>query len=346
MKEEFTPKLGEKQGSILILTLWVLTFLTVFTIQVATKVNQRIALLSHLEDQSQLRLIASSGIKKAIAALRLDYFRGGGQYSAYNKSYRHNNFEKFSSIPIGNGLSHVSYPYYMSHELPPQTRFGFIDEESKINLNTVDRITLRALLELAAGVNGEQAQGLAESIVDWREIGHTQLQGFNSDDYYAGLLHPYQNKEAPFELIDELLLIKGMRYDIYERLIPFVTIYGDGLININTASKTVLMALGLESHVADKLMQVRWGTDGIEATEDDHVFRNAYDVTSEVQSVVSLEKDEVIQIEFLNGGGKIKTNSSFYFIESHGKLDGTKRALSVSCVYNVDENMVEYWREK
>ena len=39
-------------------------------------------------------------------------------------------------------------------------------------------------------------------------------------------------------------LVKGMTQQRYDKLINYVTIYGDGAVNINTASKDVLDGLG------------------------------------------------------------------------------------------------------
>ena len=55
--------------------------------------------------------------------------------------------------------------------------------------------------------------------------------------------------------LDEILLVKGMNKEIYDKLINFVTIYGDGAVNINTASKEVLEALGLADSLVDKILR-------------------------------------------------------------------------------------------
>ncbi|MGP8022326.1 MAG: hypothetical protein ACLPRE_15260, partial [Limisphaerales bacterium] len=73
--------------------------------------------------------------------------------------------------------------------------FGLIDEGSKLNLNTVNTNVLSYLPNMTAD--------FAQAIVDWRS---TNSSGTYSLDY-AQL--GYQEKEAPFETVDELRLVYG-----------------------------------------------------------------------------------------------------------------------------------------
>ncbi len=124
-------------------------------------------------------------------------------------------------------------------------RWGVVDEESKINLNKTDVQTLTNLLINVLSLNDEDAAKLAQALLDWRQYGESEITGFFSDDYYSNLQYPYPKKSADYETLDEILLVKGMNKQMYDKLINFVTIYGDGAVNINTASKEVLEALGL-----------------------------------------------------------------------------------------------------
>jgi len=75
-------------------------------------------------------------------------------------------------------------------------------------------------------------------------------------------------KNAPFEILEELLLVKGMTREIFEKVKEDVTVFGEGKININTVGKRVLYGLGLEEDCAKKVLSYREGTDGEEGTED------------------------------------------------------------------------------
>lgn len=78
--------------------------------------------------------------------------------------------------------------------------FGLIDEGSKLDLNTVGTNTLLCLPNMTAD--------FAEAIVDWRS---TNGNGLYSMDY-NGL--GYEDKNAPFETVDELRLVYGATMDL------------------------------------------------------------------------------------------------------------------------------------
>ena len=77
-----------------------------------------------------------------------------------------------------------------------------LDASARLNLNTVTR---EALLTLP-GVTEE----IADSIIDWRDADDNPgAQGAESDTYQA-YPRPYSAKNGPFDLVDELLLVKGI----------------------------------------------------------------------------------------------------------------------------------------
>ena len=336
----------KESGSVLILALWTLVTLSIFSIYIGLRLRQRIALLAHIETKSQLHYVAEAGVKKAISALRLDWQRSDQKYSADSKAYRHNNMDKFSNITVGSGICDVKYIFFDGVDVNPQLRYGFIDEERKININVVDRNTLRNLIEIVLSLHQDDAQTLAESIIEWRERTQRQLTGFYSDDFYASLQYPYERKKSDYERIEELLLVRGVSQEAFDRLAPFLTVYGDGLVNINTAPREVLLTLGLDGPTVDKLLSVRRGLDGVEDTTDDYVFQRTYDIASEMANLVKLEENEIKRIDVLNAAGIIKTNSFYYFIQSYGRLENRGSSLSVVCVYDVRQNRIVYWKEK
>lgn len=336
----------KKRGSVLIFALWILSLLVFFAVHIGLRSRQRIMFLSRLETRSRLHYVAEAGIKKAGAILKEELKQNGSKCSPYGKFFIYNNEEMFKGIGVGNGTCDVFYPYYEGIQFKPEIRYGVIDEESKININFSDSETLRRLIQNVVMLKEEEALRLAEAVLGWRELGKMELTGFYSDDFYANLQYPYEPKKAEFEIIDELLLVQGFTYEIVEKLKPFITIYGDGRVNINTAQRRVLMALGISGELADKILFVRRGFDKMDCTVDDHVFQETFDVASEIINFIELEVDEIGQINNLNSEGKIKTDSLFYLMQSKGKLNGKGHTLTITCVYNTEENRIEYWREK
>ena len=333
-----------KSGSILIMALWTLGFLSLLAASLGVGVRQRITFLSRLESRDNLQLIAESGISRAIAVLNQDIERSGAQFTAEVKAFRFHNEKEFASLNLRDGTVEVSYEYNDRPGALAEKRFGMVDEESKLNMNTATEIVLRGLIKNVLGLDDAHAHDLAQAMVDWREYTEGETKGFYSESYYENLEDSYPVKKANFEIIDELLLVQGIDPPTFKRLSPYLTVYGNGRVNINTASRPVLIALGMEEELADKVLSARRGKDGIEATADDYIFQKTYDIASELKGFAALSDAEVAMIDQLNQQGKFDTNSRHYSIRAQGKLNNSTSKI-ITCVFNTAESKIEYWKE-
>ncbi|MCJ7547138.1 MAG: type II secretion system minor pseudopilin GspK [Deltaproteobacteria bacterium] len=116
------------------------------------------------------------------------------------------------------------------------------DKDKKVDL--VVRAQIERLFELL-----ELDPELIDPIIDWLDPDNNP-QPFGAEDaYYQGLPSPYPCKNGPLDALEELLLVKGMTKEILygqeekKGLIPYLTLYSDGKVNINTASVEVLASL-------------------------------------------------------------------------------------------------------
>lgn len=80
--------------------------------------------------------------------------------------------------------------------------FGIIDEAGKLNLNTASADQLLALPNMT--------QDVADAIYDWRSNGSQPTPYGAQSDYYESLPEPYDCKNAPYETVEELMLVKGV----------------------------------------------------------------------------------------------------------------------------------------
>lgn len=335
-----------QSGAILIFAIWVLALLTVFAADIGLRVRQRAGLVKRLENRVKLRRITDAGVKKAIVTLIKDVELNKGNVTSYGKYLRHNSEDKFRDIVVGAGSFSVVYDYSQDSPVNFAPRYGFVDEESKINLNVVSPKDLQRLIEIVVTIDEAQAKDLADAIIDWRKFGESSIDGLSRDDFYRNLEEPYPPKDAQFEHLEELFLVEGITPDIYDRLKHFVTVYGDGKININTAPRVVLLASGFIDPVADKILLVRRGLDGMEGTVDDFIFQKNFDIASDLSRFVEIDVNEARHIDQLNTAGKIKTVSYYYLINSQGRLGNGNEVLRINCVYNLKDKWIEYWREK
>ncbi len=335
---------GQK-GAVLIFVLWVLSFLAVLAVNLGYGVRQKMTFMKRIESRSQAQHVVEGGVKVAVTLLLNDLQRNQFQYTAAAKTFRHNNPSRFADIRMEDGSCEVSYP--VGTPSTSQDRmFGVIDEESKINVNTADKLTLQSIISQVLVVDDNYAEKLAESIYDWRQLGDSEIKGFTGDDYYSNLKFPYPKKSLPFEMPDELLLIKGMDRAKYEILRNFVTVYGNGQVNVNTASKQVLIALGLNETVADKILAQRRGPDGVDNTADDHMFYRTFDIATEVNAYAKMEDAEMRMIDSLNQRGVLGTNSYYFTVNCLAFLKGTNEKRRAVVTFSSTDNRIVYWNEK
>jgi len=138
------------------------------------------------------------------------------------------------------------------------------EESGKLNLNLLktsegapDRTRIDQMLRLIDLLNRRDFEvppisyGIVPAIIDWIDsdeetaclpfIMNGNLGAESS--YYAGLDRPYRARNAPLDTTEELLLIRGITPDIFERIRDYVTVKGEGKININSASKLVIESM-------------------------------------------------------------------------------------------------------
>lgn len=102
---------------------------------------------------------------------------------------------------------------------------GIQDQGGLVDLNDAEPETLAELL-VSLDLDRVAALRLADAVADWRdEDRFVRLNGAESDAYRrAGL--EWAPRDGPFERIEELQLVLGMTQEIYERLMPLVTVHG------------------------------------------------------------------------------------------------------------------------
>lgn len=100
-----------------------------------------------------------------------------------------------------------------------------------------------------------------QAILDWIDPDtETRFPNGAEDDYYTEQKPAYRAGNRPLVSVRELLLIKGITEETYRLLAPFVMCLPQASkINVNTASKEVLMSLapGLDGSAADTLIRAR-----------------------------------------------------------------------------------------
>jgi len=167
--------------------------------------------------------------------------------------------------------------------------YRIIDEEGKLNLNTASPSELRYIF-LYAGADVEDIDIIVDSIEDWRDSDNLHRLNGAEEDYYRALEPPYSSKDAPFNTVEELILVRGITKEVVFGRIDeegkriagvreYLTVFGSGKININTAPEAVLDAV-LGPMKASEIIAQR-------ETGPIQTASNRLDVTSDTFSVIS-----------------------------------------------------------
>ena len=114
----------------------------------------------------------------------------------------------FEARPLGN-----CYIWFIRQNLDDETAYdyGMQDEAAKIDINTATESMLEYLPNMDVNV--------AAAIVDWRDPDDNVTDaasgaiGAETSDYQS-MTTPYSAKNAPFETVEELMLVEGMTTDL------------------------------------------------------------------------------------------------------------------------------------
>lgn len=194
------------------------------------------------------------------------------------------------------------------------------DLERKFNINLADEPVIQQAL-IIMGVDAGSFPAIVSSLLDWIDRDDSERINGAESDYYLTLNPPYSAKNGLIDDLSELLLIKGISPELYwgsgttnqpvgsmrgvDRLnvgpdqsypvglVDIFTTLSSGRININTASITTLQMIPeVDENVAQSILNMRAGPDGVEGDEDDMPFRN----TGELINVPGMSRGVVQQL--------------------------------------------------
>lgn len=191
---------SKQRGVALIIVLWVVTVMGTFTMLFSRESRLALDVNKNLKDAAEAELLAEAGIHRVIAELVYDY---ENTISDHLSETWASNSEGFLDAPLGNGVFRIERP---DLENIGSVAYGAVDESGKLNVNTATRQMLMAL--------PEATDEIVDAILDWRDE-DDDLRQFGAEfEYYESLDEPYTAKNAQFDTIDELLLVRGVTLDI------------------------------------------------------------------------------------------------------------------------------------
>lgn len=207
---------SQRNGSILLISLVaiVLLALAAYTFTAMMLVEEESARL--LSRQVQSKYLVDSGVDYIRLFLTNDdetRLEKGGIWD--NESDR-----GFQGVPVGFdpadptmiGRFTVVAPKLDNDGIPGGTRYGLVDESTKLNVNTLifaDNNVANGGRDLLMALPG-MTEDVADAIMDWIDPDEEIRDYGTESNYYSQLNPPYQCKNGPLDSLDELLLVRGV----------------------------------------------------------------------------------------------------------------------------------------
>lgn len=294
------------------ITLLVLTLLITLILEFNSSMRIEARAAANFRDDVKAYELAKAGVIYAEAVLEEDARDAEtGKYDSLTDLWA----QKIPAMPAGDGFVSVE----------------ITDENGKIALNKMtakcdDISAPTPPCLLTRFLEPYDQEDLANAILDWIDPNDDETSpGGAESSYYEGLDDPYAAKNAPLDSIEEIRLIKGMEDGIFKQLRDFFTVYGEGLININTASPKVLMAF------SDALGEAAIGeilTSRMEAPFEEKI---------QVRNVIG--EDLYNKISPL-----IDVKSNFFSVKSRGDVNGVQKTVHAVVERTGNKTSVRYWR--
>ncbi len=295
-KALFISPLTDRSGMALVLVLMIVALITAMVVEFAYGVYVNTNALHNWQTSQKLSLTAKSATTLASRLISA------------------NMLEQYKTKSV----------FDISQKIPFEDIDGIItlrieDENAKFNLNSLKHpdgydffVRLLRILDLNPDI---------ANIVSYWINSSTENRPQN-----AGNIQP---KNAYLDSIDELLLIPGIDRQSYDKLLPYVTIFGSGeglfLININTADVPVLMSL------SDAITR--------DMAENVITYRQLIPFTdkSQIQNVAGFESGSVSNPLM---GHIVKDSSAFHIIAT-AESGGIRRIVESV----LQGGRVRYWKE-
>lgn len=350
-----SSNLRQKRGTVLIISIWIMVILALFAFGLSHRAFIELRLTRYYRDKIKADYLAEAAIVRAQFELSKDT----NEYDSLNERWSSGlDFQRkeylFKDINLKDGTYTVSYN--LSEEgAGPVVIYGLSDEERRLNINRcVDNKFLRqSLVILLSSIRVDNPDKLVSTLVDWIDQDKKTQEGDSEDSIFKNDV-----LRCPQELLDVLSFYyykketlhreeaEQKAWEIFSKIKDNITVWGDGRININTASRALLKTLfsiclvnnveGVSEseidNLLDKIISYRQGPDGQDFSEDDNYFTKldpGYIIDTIGSYTELLTTGQRNLISFLYANQLITVKSDNFCIEAKGKINNLSRIKKV-----------------
>lgn len=225
-------RVHRQSGVALVLVMWAAVLLAVIAGSFIEERRSEALVVANSVSMARAAAAADAGVQRAL----LDAFRGDAAPDAWKRDGQPHDWT-FDGIPV---------------------RVEMRDESAKIDINTASEPLLRGML-LSVGLDEDEAARILDAMLDWRDPDTMRRPNGAEEPEYRAAGLTYGPANAPFEAIEELQLVLGMKPEIYRRLAPMITVYSRQTgVNPTIAPREVLLAIpGVTPQLVDDYLRRR-----------------------------------------------------------------------------------------
>ncbi len=340
-----TPSSGGdcRRGAALIVALWTVLILSLLIGGMAFEMHIEAGITSYARKRLKAQVAARGGVEYAKFMLAKSF-----ETSAFEEGDPEKEALRIMAKNLERGIGITGAEVQMGGS---KAVVDILPEAGRRNVNTLEDEDWEELLD-QAGVPEEDWPELIDCFMDFTDANDDhRLNGAEENDTYYKE-KGYVPKNAALDTVDELLLIKGFtpaivyggpppdpKSEPLRGIAHLLTTFGDGKVNVNTASREVLMTLTagngkmMDDWVVDDLLKYRLGDDGLPNTKDD-----GFDSVQQAISKSGMDPALAAKISV--------SDRTFVRVTSIGENNGVKNG--VWAVFEVGNNKVTplYWREE
>ena len=234
-----------RRGAALLTAVGLLVAISILSLEHALVAKRTRLAVANIVEHAQLEAVATAGIEHARADLQR-LVQAGAMQSLRDPARVMDAWQSADGRLIESEIG-GEYRY----------RVELHDSGARLQLNSATQDQLRSLL-LALGVDARRADHLSAAITDWSDPDQLRrVNGAERDDYLAAGRAMLPD-DGPFARVDLLRFVIGMSDSLYRALAPLVTVFGNGKIDINAASRPVLLTLpGMSEEAVSAILHDR-----------------------------------------------------------------------------------------
>lgn len=236
----------DQRGMALLLFVAVIGVLSVALLAFNDRTQSAMGRAFYFQDQVHLQALADSGVDIGLALLYRD--REVSDHDSLVEEWSNINGRELGGL-FGEGEVRVTIAD-LSGRFPINRLAPLGAADTVRDSEFFRQVLVRLLTSGEFAVEDEiEALIIADSLTDWLDGNDEPLPYGAENSYYLGLEEPRPARNGPVEFIDELLQIRGMTGEVLygtdekKGLAEYISIYGNGRININTAPVLLLQAL-------------------------------------------------------------------------------------------------------